>query len=179
MSYCVQLQHIISIIYKSWHVDYSNLYINRLQTRLEVGLQTALNRLHILLGGDPRLTVLTTAREGKVLGHVTLLVDNVDTGALQLLGEADHVGGVVELATLHQTTGPGEDRGNGVGRGLTALLVLTEVTSHGTVGSLGLEGLGSGGDQARGHQAKRAEALSDNVGLDVTVVVYHVVSVAR
>ena len=142
-----------------------------LQTGLQVGLESPLNSGHVLLGSHPGLTLLAAARERQVLGHDTLLVDNVNTGTLQLFSKGNQLGGVVELATLHQTPGPGEDGGNGVGRGLAALLVLTVVTSHGTVGSLGLEGLAGRGSQSRGHQTKRAETLGDDVGLDITVVV--------
>jgi hypothetical protein len=49
--------------------------------------------------------------------------------------------------------------------------VLTVVASDSTVGSLRLEGLAIRGNENRGHETKRAEALSDNVGLDITVVV--------
>jgi hypothetical protein len=39
------------------------------------------------------------------------------------------------------------------------------------VGSLRLEGLAIGGDEDGGHETERAEALGDNVGLDITIVV--------
>lgn len=142
-----------------------------LQAGLQVGTESALDSSHVLAGSDPRLTLLAAASKSKILGHDALLVDNVDTGALELLGEGDNVGGAVELATLHETTGPGENGGNGVGGGLTALLVLTVVTGHGAVGGLGLEGRAIGGGESGGHQTERAEALGDNVGLDITVVV--------
>lgn len=142
-----------------------------LQTGLEVGLQAALDGCHVLAGGHPRLTVLAAAGKGKVLGHDSLFIDNVDTGALKLLGKGDDVGGVVELTTLDETTSPGEDGGNRVGRCLTALLVLAVVAGDGTVCGLGLEGLTIGSDETRSHQTQGAEALSDNVGLDITVVV--------
>lgn len=137
----------------------------------QVGLEASLNGLQVLTGGNPGLALLLAAGKSKVLGHDGLLVDNVDTGALELLGELDNVGGVVELTTADQTTGPGEDGGNRVGRGLTALLVLAVVASDGTVGSLGLESQTVRGGEGRGHQTQRAETLGDNVGLDVTVVV--------
>lgn len=39
--------------------------------------------------------------------------------------------------------------------------------------SLGLEGLSVGGDEDGGHEAERAEALGNDIGLDITVVVLH------
>jgi hypothetical protein len=39
------------------------------------------------------------------------------------------------------------------------------------VGGLGLVGRAVGGSQSGGHQTERAEALGDDVGLDITVVV--------
>jgi len=125
-----------------------------LQTSLEVGLELALNGSHVLGGGDPGLTVLAASGKGKILGHDTIIVDNLDTGTLELLSELDNVGGVVELTTLDETTGPGEDGGNGVGGGLVTLLVLTVVPGDGAVCGLGLEGLAVGGDKHGGHQAQ-------------------------
>ena len=50
--------------------------------------------------------------------------------------------------------------------------MLAVVAGHGAVSGLGLDGLAVGGGQGQtGHQAERAEALGDGVGLHVTVVV--------
>jgi hypothetical protein len=49
--------------------------------------------------------------------------------------------------------------------------VLTVVASDSTVGSLRLESLAIRGDENGGHETERAETLSDNVGLDITVIV--------
>ena len=138
---------------------------------LEVGLEAALNGSKVLLGGNPGLTLLAASSQGKILGHDTLVVDNINTGALELLGELNNVGGAVELTTLDKTTGPGEDGGNGVGGGLVTLLVLTVVAGDGAVGGLGLESRAVGGDQGGGHQTEGTETLGDDVGLDITVVV--------
>lgn len=51
------------------------------------------------------------------------------------------------------------------------LLVLAEMPSDGSVGGLSLHRLAVRGDKLGGHHAKRAVALGNNVGLDVTVVV--------
>jgi hypothetical protein len=71
-----------------------------------------------------------------------------------------------------EAAGPGEDRGDGVGRGLLALLVLAVVAGHGAVGGLRLDGAcRPASKQHRGHQAERAEALRHDVGLHVAVIV--------
>ena len=70
-----------------------------------------------------------------------------------------------------EAAGPGVDRGDRVGRGLLALLVLAEVAGDGAVRRLGLDDLAVGRHQHRGHQAERAEALRHGVGLHVAVVV--------
>lgn len=143
-----------------------------LQLLLDDLLHAALDSVEVLVGGDIVLTASLAASKGKILGHDAINIDGVNAGLLEALGEGDNLGLVVELATLDETTGPGEDGGNGVGGGLVALLVLTVVASDGAVGSLGLEGLAIGGDEDRGHETKGAETLSDNVGLDITVVVW-------
>ena len=56
-------------------------------------------------------------------------------------------------------------------RGLAALLVLAVVPGHGAVRRLGLDRVAIRGEQHRGHQAERAEALRHDVGLHVAVVV--------
>jgi hypothetical protein len=53
--------------------------------------------------------------------------------------------------------------------------MLTVVASDSTMGSLRLEGLAIGGDENGGHETKRAEALGDNVRLDITIVVYEMI----
>lgn len=142
-----------------------------LQLLLDDVLHATLNSVEVLVGGDIVPTASLATGKGKILGHDTINIDRVNAGLFEALGEGDNLGLVVELATLDETTGPGEDGGNGVGGGLVALLVLTVVASDGAVGSLRLEALAVGGDEDRGHETKGAEALSDNVGLDITVVV--------
>ena len=57
--------------------------------------------------------------------------------------------------------------------------MLAVVARDGAVGGLGLEGLAIRGDEDRGHEAEGAEALGDDVGLDVTVVVYCVSAASK
>jgi hypothetical protein len=151
----------------------------RLQLLLQAALQPPLHSIKVLVGRDPAATVLLTARQRKVRGHDAIDVDSVDAGLLELLGEDNELGSAVELAALGETLCPGVDGGDGVGRCLVALLVLAVVARDGTVGGLGLEGLAVGGDEDRSHKAERAEALGDDVRLDVTVVVYCVSAASK
>lgn len=148
-----------------------------LQLLLESLLEAALNSIKVLVGGGIVLALRLASGKGKILGHDTVNVDGVNASLLKALGEGNDIGGVVELTTLDETTGPGEDGSNGVGGGLVTLLVLTVVASDGAVGSLRLEGLAIGCDEDRGHETERAEALGDNVRLDITIVVWKAVSI--
>ena len=87
------------------------------------------------------------------------------------LGERGHLGRVVQLAAVRQAAGPGEDRGDRVGRGGLALLVLAVVPGHRAVRGLGLDDRAVRGHQHAAHQPERAESLGHDVGLDVAVVV--------
>ena len=66
------------------------------------------------------------------------------TLVLQRVCELDHVGGVVQLAAMLQAARPREDRGDRVGGGGLALLVLPVVAGDGAVRGLGLDGLAVG-----------------------------------
>ena len=131
-------------------------------------LEVLADRLEELLGGHPRLLGADEDRE--VLGHLAAL-DRLDADPLERLGEAHDLGRVVELAAIFEAAGPGEDRGDRVGRGRLALLVHAVVAGDGAVRGLGLDRLAVGSHQDRGHQAERAEALRDQVRLDVAVVI--------
>ena len=142
-----------------------------LQLLLQAGLQPPLNGIKVLVRCNPAAPVLLSACKRKILGHDTINIDGINAGLLELLGEDDELGGVVELTTLGETLCPGVDGGDGVGRGLVALLVLAVVASDGAVGGLSLEGLAVGGDENGGHETEGAETLGDDIGLDVAVVV--------
>merc|ERR1712144_177522 len=143
----------------------------RLQLRSKHALHALLHSIEILASGHKVLRLSTA--DGQVLGHDALLVHDVNASLLKALGELHQLWCAVQLATLRQTASPGEDGCDGVGGGRVALLVLTEVTRHGAVGSFGFEGLAVWGDEDRGHEAQGTEALGDNVGLHVAVVVLH------
>lgn len=148
-----------------------DIKIPNLQLGAKHRLEPPLNGIHVLIRRNVVLTTSLATRQGEILGHDAVNIDSINTSLLEALGESDELGGVVELAALDEAAGPGEDGGDGVGGRLAALLVLAVVAGDGAVGGLGLEGLAIGGDEDRGHKAEGAEALGDNVGLDVAVVV--------
>ena len=76
--------------------------------------------------------------DGQILGHVSLL-NGLDSGGLKGLAEGVELLVVVKLGSVHQSPSPGEDRGNRVSGGLFSLLVLSVVSSDGSVGSFGLD----------------------------------------
>jgi hypothetical protein len=140
-----------------------------LQLRAQNSAHPLLHRLKILAGRH--ILVLLAARDGQVLGHDALAVDDVDAGLLERLGELDDLGRAVELAALGEAARPGEDGRDRVGRGRVAFLVLAVVARHGAVRGFGFEGLAVGCYEDGGHQAQGAEALGYDVGLHVAVVV--------
>src|SRR5581483_10746570 len=81
------------------------------------------------------------------------------------------IGRAVEGAAELEPAGPGKDRGDRVGRGLLALLVLAVVAGDGAVRRLGFDRLAVRRHQHRGHHAERAETLGQRVGLHVAVVI--------
>eukprot|EP00354_Favella_ehrenbergii_P012733 CAMPEP_0170461958 /NCGR_PEP_ID=MMETSP0123-20130129/7655_1 /TAXON_ID=182087 /ORGANISM="Favella ehrenbergii, Strain Fehren 1" /LENGTH=452 /DNA_ID=CAMNT_0010727081 /DNA_START=45 /DNA_END=1403 /DNA_ORIENTATION=- len=107
--------------------------------------------------------------DGEILSHGALL-DSVDDGLLEGLREESELLVTVELGTVAETAGPREDGGDRVGRGRTTLLPDAVVTGDGAVGSLSLHDIVAV-DADGGHETEGAEALSDNVGLDVAIVV--------
>jgi hypothetical protein len=142
-----------------------------LQLFLEAGLQPPLNSIEVFVCCDPAAPVLLAACKRKILGHDAINIDGVNAGLLELLGEDNELGGVVELTTLSKALCPSVDRGDGVGGGFVTLLVLAVVTGDCAVGGLSLEGLAIGRDEDGGHEAEGAETLGDNVGLNISVIV--------
>ena len=122
--------------------------------------------LEVVLG----LEVLAVDSEREILGHLSGL-DGLDADALEVESELLECGVAVELSAVVQTARPCENRRDGVGGGLTALLVLAPVAGDGAVGGLSLDGLSVGGDQHGGHEAERAVALRDDIRLHITIIV--------
>src|SRR5438128_2156270 len=78
-------------------------------------------------GRQPALVGADQERE--VLGHGAGL-DSIDADRLQRVSELRELRIVVELGAVGEATGPGEDRGDRIGRCLLALLVLAVVAGH-------------------------------------------------
>ena len=98
-------------------------------------------------------------------------LDGFDDHVFESLGKLGNLRGAIQLGSVHQTAGPREDRGDWVCGGLLALLPLAVVAGNGAVGSFCERLLAVWGGQYLGHQSQRSKALSNCVGLDVTVVV--------
>ncbi|EMT63244.1 hypothetical protein FOC4_g10013462 [Fusarium odoratissimum] len=122
----------------------------RLQLLLEGSLETALNGIHVLVGGDIVLALRLASGKGKILGHDTVNIDSVNASLLKALSKGDNLGGVVELATLDETTGPGEDGGNGI--------FLQDGEAHGDADDA--EGGHTGGRKTRGSRGERGGRAS-------------------
>lgn len=71
---------------------------------------------------------------------------------------------------MSETTSPCEDGSNGVGAGSTSLFPNAVMTGDSAVSGLSLHNTILI-DADRGHKTERAETLSNNIGLDITVVV--------
>jgi hypothetical protein len=95
---------------------------------------THLDGLHVDIGSDPVFTghLGTVHSQGEILGHDSVDIDGLGTALFELGGKLGQLGGVVELGSEGETSGPGKDRGDRVGRGLVALLELSVVSSDGT-----------------------------------------------
>src|SRR5262249_59365953 len=83
-------------------------------------VEEAGGREPLLVGAD---------EQGEVLGHVARL-DRRDGDCLERRGKLCQRRVVVELGAVRKPARPGEDRGNRIGRGLAALLVLAIVTRY-------------------------------------------------
>jgi len=91
--------------------------------------------------------------------------------ALQGHAELGQVWVVIQFGPVSEAAGPSINTSDGVGGGLLALLVLSVVPGYSAVSGLGLDSLTVGANQNGGHETQGAVALSNGVGLHVTVVV--------
>lgn len=92
---------------------------------------TYLNSFHVNISGNPVFSSHLGAvlSQSQILGHDAVRVDGLDACLLQCLGESSHFWGVVELCSVSQTSGPGEDRCHWVGGSFIALLEFSVVSS--------------------------------------------------
>lgn len=72
---------------------------------------------------------------------------------------------------MNETTGPREDGSHWVRRSFFALLPLTIVPGDCAMGSFTLDGFSVRSDEFTGHHSEASEALGQNVGLDVPIIV--------
>jgi len=122
--------------------------------------------VQVFISGD---IVGVVDQDGKILSH-SATFDSFDDDSFQGVTEVFEFSIAVQLGSVEETSSPGEDGGNGVGGGFLSLLVSSVVTSDGTVGSFSFHGA-IRGDEDGGHQTERAVTLSDDIRLDITVVV--------
>jgi len=162
---------------------HKTIYNRSTDVILKLGLQNSLHALldsiEIVPCGDIVVLTLLAHSEGEILGHDSLLIDNVNACLFERLGELDQLWSVVELTSLGKTSAPGKDGCDWVGRCWIALLVLTEMAGDCTVCGLGLKRLSIWCDENRSHQTQTTETLGDNVGLNITVVIYTIVSISK
>lgn len=61
-------------------------------------------------------------RQSQILGHLLVYFNDLNTSAFQILTELSQLGVVVQLGTMSQTTSPGKDGSNWVGRSGVTLM---------------------------------------------------------
>src|SRR5690242_5833097 len=114
---------VASLLAMTMSSDVTALRRHRLVEVLRDLVEEAGGRQPALIGAD---------QEGEVLGHVAVL-DGRDADLLEGRCELRQRLVVVELGAVAEAARPGEDRGDRIGRGLLALLVLAEVAGNRTV----------------------------------------------
>jgi hypothetical protein len=78
----------------------------------------------VLSSRDPVLPLhsLPVDTECEILRHDSIAVDGIDTACLEVASELDETLVLVPLAREYQSSRPGKDGGDRVGRGLSALM---------------------------------------------------------
>ena len=133
-------------------------------------LHPRLHRIQILRRRHPP-PIPHTATNRQILRHHALLLHHPHARLLEAGGEGVELAIAVQLGALREPARPREDGRDRVRRRRPALLVLAVVPGHGAVCRLGFEGQPVRRGEHRGHEAEGAEALRDDVGLYVAVVV--------
>jgi len=78
---------------------------------------------------------------------------------------------IIEFTSVSKTLGPGEHRSNGVGRGFFTLLMESVMSSNSTVSSFSFDGA-VWALKDRGHKTERSITLSNDIRLNITIVVF-------
>jgi hypothetical protein len=74
----------------------------------------------------------TVHGKGQILGHDSVNIDGLGTSLLELGGKLGEFGSIVELGSERETSSPGKDGSDRVGRRLVALLEFSVVSGDGT-----------------------------------------------
>lgn len=146
-----------------------------LQLLLQQTLHPPLHRVQIFRRRNIILPPHLPTRERQILRHNPIDINRVNACLLQTLGKRHDFRRPVQRPALYEASRPREDGGDWVRGRLVAFLVLSVVARYGAVGSFGFECLAVRGYEDGGHEAEGAEALGDDVGEDVAVIVFRFV----
>jgi hypothetical protein len=115
--------------------------------------------------------VFAVDAQSKIFGHFALF-NSSDARSFKSMSELLKTVIAIEFATMSKATSPSKNGSNRVGARFLALLPSTPMASDCAVSSFSFHGFAVGHDKDRSHETQRAVALGDNVGLDITVVVF-------
>src|SRR6266498_325696 len=138
----------------------------------QVVLQASLDGRQVLSCCHPTIAILLSTSQCQILGHDSINVNSINTRLLQSFCKCHHLRCSIQSPSLNQASRPGKNRRNRVRRSFLAFLMLAVMSCHRTVRGFGLEGLAVRSDENRCHQSKGPKALSNDVRLHVTIVVY-------
>jgi len=136
-------------------------------------LEVLVNLVHEIFGDEIVVLLFdipsVEGSNGEILGHVSLL-NSLNSHVFEEVSELGEEFVVVKLSSVSETSGPCEDRGDGVGGGSLSLLPLSVMSGDGTVGGFRFDD-SVFVQEDRGHESKRAVTLGNDVTLNVTIVV--------
>jgi hypothetical protein len=112
----------------------SNICNYPLQLLLQQALHPPLNRIQILSRSNVIFASSLPTRKRQILRHDTVNINGIHTCLFERLRECYNFWRLVEDTSLDQSSGPSEDRGNGVGGCLVAFLVFSVVARDGPMG---------------------------------------------
>ena len=109
---------------------------------IQFGVESSSNGLNEFQGVQVRASgdiISSSDADGEILGHFSIL-NAFDCGVFEVLTELVEFWEVVKVSSVHETSGPGEDRGNGVSGGFFSLLMLSIMSSDCSVGGFSFNG---------------------------------------
>jgi len=110
-------------------------------------------------------------REGEVLRHDPIHVDDLHARPFQRAHKLLQLPVPVQVPAVQQPPRPRKDRRDRVRRRLAALLILAVVPRDGPMRRFALDGAAVWRYELRCHHPERPEALREDVGLHVSVVI--------